>query len=154
MDSSSPIVFVADDNVAILQGLERALSARGYRVRTAEDGEAVMALLRDSGEEPDLLLLDVMMPRLGGLEVLRAVRADARWCDVPVVLITATRDESLAAMARAVGVVDLLPKPFRLDELLLRVGAHLKRRREVRAPVDPKDLALARELPPPNPRAS
>ena len=129
MQAGQPIVFVADDNAAILQGLERALSAKGYQVRTAEDGTRVMDLLRAGSPEPDLLLLDVMMPELGGLEVLRAMRADARWAQIPVMLITAAVDDSLAETALQDGAVDFLPKPFRLDELLGRVGAQLQRRR-------------------------
>lgn len=125
MPAASPTVFVADDNAAILQGLERALTAKGYQVRTAEDGTAMMRLLRDGTSPPDLLLLDVMMPNLGGLEVLRAMRADTRWARIPVVLITAAVDDSLAETALRDGAVDFLPKPFRLDELLGRVGARL-----------------------------
>lgn len=145
MSVGNPTVFVADDNTAILQGLERALLAKGYQVRTAEDGTGVMELLQAGDPEPDLLLLDVMMPELGGLDVLRAMRADDRWARIPVMLITAAVDDSLAETARRDGAVDFLPKPFRLHELLGRVGAQLQNRQNatatgVAAPLAPLTL--------------
>jgi two-component system, cell cycle response regulator len=128
-----PIVYVADDNPSILQGLERALTASGYEVRTAENGRLALALMESGPEPPDLLLLDVMMPELTGLEVLRTLRLDPRWVDVPVVLITATNDGALPVSALRDGAVDFLTKPFRLDELLARVDSHVRRNQNLRA---------------------
>lgn len=125
-------VFVADDNPSILQGLDRALRVTGYHVRTAASGRGVLDLLEASAEVPDLLLLDVMMPEMTGLEVLRALRMDARWVDIPVVLITATNDGALPVSALRDGAVDFLTKPFRLDELLARVERHVVRNQELR----------------------
>jgi two-component system, cell cycle response regulator len=125
-------VFVADDNPSILQGLDRALKVTGYQVRTATSGRAVLDLLRESESVPDLLLLDVMMPEMSGIEVLRTLRQDARWVDIPVVLITATNDGALPVSALRDGAVDFLTKPFRLDELLARVDNHVRRNRELR----------------------
>lgn len=118
-------VFVADDNLAILQGLKRALSATGYAVETAEDGRAALRLLREASDAPDLLLLDVMMPEMSGLEVLEAMRADARLSHIPVLLITATTDDSLPERVQQDPSLELLAKPFRLDQLLARVAGHL-----------------------------
>lgn len=125
-------VIVADDNPAILKGLESALAASGYSVVTAEDGRAVMDLLDGGGVRPDLLVLDVMMPRLDGLEVLRAVRSAPDLADLPVMLITATADETLPTRAIGDGAVDFLAKPFRVGELLARVDAHVERHRDLR----------------------
>lgn len=125
-------VFVADDNPAILQGLDRALTANGYRVSTALSGAELLDLLQEAPEPPDLLLLDIMMPEVSGLEVLRTVRRDARWLDLPVVLITATHDSTLPVSALRDGAVDFLTKPFRLDELLARVDSHIQRHQELR----------------------
>jgi two-component system, cell cycle response regulator len=125
-------VFVADDNPSILQGLERALRATGYQVRTATSGTAVLELLEGAATPPDLLLLDVMMPGVTGLDVLRRLRMDSRWMDVPVVLITATNDGALPVSALRDGAVDFLTKPFRLDELLARVDSHVRRNVELR----------------------
>lgn len=74
---------------------------------------------------PDLVLLDVMMPGLNGLEVLRTLQARPNWKGLPVVLITAATDESLRTTARQAGAADLLVKPFRLRERLERIEAHV-----------------------------
>ncbi|HSU15403.1 diguanylate cyclase [Longimicrobium sp.] len=132
MSEAPATVFVADDNPSILLGLDRALKARGYDVRTAATGGAVLRLLNEHPKTPDLVLLDVMMPELSGIDVLRALRRDDRWADVPVVLITATNDGALPVSALRDGAVDFLTKPFRLDELLARVDAHVTRNRELR----------------------
>ncbi len=132
MSDASATVFVADDNPSILQGLDRALRANGYEVRTAASGTAILRLLEEAPRAPDLLLLDVMMPEMTGLEVLRAIRQDVRWSDVPVVLITATNDGALPVSALRDGAVDFLTKPFRLDELLARVDAHVRRSQDLR----------------------
>jgi two-component system cell cycle response regulator len=130
--SRSSTVYVTDDNPAILQGLDRALNASGYRVHTAQSGTRLLELLRDAPAPPDLLLLDVMMPEMSGLEVLRLLRRDPRWMDLPVVLITATNDATLPVSALRDGAVDFLTKPFRLDELLARVDSHIRRHQELR----------------------
>ena len=141
MPIATSTIFVADDNVAILQGVKRALSATGYEVETAENGRAALDLLRSAGQAPDLLLLDVMMPEVSGLQVLEAMRADPRLSQVPVLLITATTDEAIAAAVASDGCVELLAKPFRLDQLLAGVASRLKRGRRgaeaASAPVEP-----------------
>ena len=132
MNDRPATVLVADDNPSILQGLERALKVTGYYVRTANSGRGVLDLLEQEEEAPDLLLLDVMMPEMTGLEVLRTLRQNPRWVDTPVVLITATNDGALPVSALRDGAVDFLTKPFRLDELLARVASHVSRHRELR----------------------
>ncbi|CAN5431301.1 PleD family two-component system response regulator [soil metagenome] len=124
-------VFVADDNSVLLQGLERALSSNDCRVRTASTGRQMIELLENERTPPDLLLLDVMMPEMTGLEVLQHVHADSRWSDLPVMLITASEDEVLPIVALQGGAVDFLSKPFRLGELLARVESHIGRSRQL-----------------------
>jgi two-component system, cell cycle response regulator len=132
MSSRSATIFVADDNPILLQGLERALTANGYLVQTAETGAALLRLLEANPTTPDLLLLDVMMPEMSGIDVLRHIQADLRWSDLPVVLITAANDDQLPVSALQHGAVDFLTKPFRLGELVARVEAHVSRYRELR----------------------
>lgn len=122
---TQPTIYIAEDNQILLQGLERALTANGYAVRTAGDGAAVVALLESGEELPALLLLDLMMPGMNGLDVLRAVRADPRWTGIPVILITAATMGELAGTEAGAGAVDLLLKPFRLQELLEMVAARI-----------------------------
>ncbi len=151
MSQPTGTVFVADDNPAILGGLDRALRASGYAVTTAESGTAILRRLEEAPAAPDLLLLDVMMPGMTGLEVLHALRRDPRWEEVPVVLITANNDGALPVSALRDGAVDFLTKPFRLDELLARVDAHVRRHQELRrareqARVRLRAIDLIREL--------
>jgi two-component system cell cycle response regulator len=151
MSDTPATVFVADDNASILHGLERALRASGYAVHTATNGHAIMRLLEEASQPPDLVLLDVMMPEMSGLDVLRRLRTEPRWADVPVVLITATNDGALPVSALRDGAVDFLTKPFRLDELLARVQSHVLRNRELRrvreqARIRLETIDLIREL--------
>lgn len=116
------LVFVADDNRGIREGIALALCRHGYAVRTAADGEELLRLLEQSEDPPDLLLLDMAMPRLSGAEVIGALRGDARWALLPVLLISA---HARASPAPGGAAVTFLPKPFRLRELLAHVGTIL-----------------------------
>jgi two-component system, OmpR family, response regulator MprA len=116
-------ILVVDDDRAVRQSLRRSLIFNGYDVNVAADG--VEALERIERQRPDLVLLDVMMPRMGGLETCQRMREQG--CTTPVLLLTAhdgvtARDDGLAA-----GADDYLPKPFALDELLGRIRTLLGR---------------------------
>jgi CheY-like chemotaxis protein len=117
-------VYIAEDNPILLQGLERALTANGYGVATAGDGREMLDLLRNR-PLPDILLLDVMMPGMSGIDVLDAVRADPRTANLPVMLITAAAEELIRAPTLNTRAVDVLMKPFRLNELLTRIERHV-----------------------------
>jgi DNA-binding response OmpR family regulator len=130
IDERAVTVFIAEDNPILLQGLGRALSANGYVVETAEDGSSMLSLLAEAAHPPDLLLLDVMMPGLSGFDVMQQLRADERWADLPVVLITAATDEAFPVSAMRSGAADVLIKPFRLSELLERIDLHVRHYRE------------------------
>lgn len=118
-------IVVVEDNPMLLQGLDRALTANGYRVATASSGRAALEMLNREEISPDLLLVDVMMPDLTGFEMLRMLRADPERSTVPVLMITAATDSSVREAARQQGVADLLIKPFPLGELLERIEAHV-----------------------------
>jgi CheY-like chemotaxis protein len=118
-------IYIAEDNPILLQGLERALTANGYSVSTAEDGEAMLRLLHQ-GPLPDFLLLDVMMPRLTGIEVLDAVRSDPRTAHIPVMLITAAAEEVVPGRALGTRDVEVLMKPFRLKDLLTKIRLYVE----------------------------
>jgi DNA-binding response OmpR family regulator len=135
LNGSTPetTIYIAEDNPILLQGLDRALRASGYAVVVAEDGHSMLQLLEAAKTPPDLLLLDMMMPQMSGLEVVEAVRSRAVWNDLPIMLITAAADEALPAVARESGVVDVLIKPFRLGDLLGRIERHVRDHRESRA---------------------
>jgi two-component system response regulator MprA len=131
-------VLVVDDDEKITGFLRRALAYEGYQVEVADGGAAALAQALKS--PPDLVVLDVMMPGLDGLEVCRRLRAGG---DVPVLMLTARDEIASRVEGLDAGADDYLPKPFALEELLARLRA-LLRRREAAAPAVLRfaDLAL------------
>jgi two-component system, OmpR family, response regulator MprA len=125
MAASSARVLVVDDDPKILSLLRRGLSFEGYAVTTAEDGPGALTAARD--QPPDLVVLDVMMPGLDGLEVCRRLRAGAE--DVPILMLTARDTVPDRVAGLDAGADDYLVKPFAFDELLARVRALLRRSR-------------------------
>ena len=126
-------VLVADDNTDMREYLSRLLRSR-YAVQAVGDGAAALAAARQS--PPDLVVSDVMMPGLGGMELVAALRADSRTARVPVLLLSARAGQEAAVEGLAAGADDYLVKPFSAEELLARVGAHLqlgRARREAEA---------------------
>ena len=116
-------VLLADDNADMRDYLGRLLSRR-YEVRIAADGAEALSLLRSN--RPDLLLCDVMMPRLDGFALLREIRADPALAGLPVILLSARAGEEASIEGLEAGADDYLVKPFSARELLARVGANLK----------------------------
>ena len=116
-------VLVADDNADMREYLHRLLGVR-YDVQTVVDGAA--ALVAATAQPPDLIITDVMMPGMDGLELVAALRADVRTARLPVLLLSARAGQEAAAEGLAAGADDYLVKPFTAGELLARVGAHLQ----------------------------
>lgn len=116
-------ILVVDDEQAVRDSLRRSLSFNGYDVSLAEDGvEAVESIER---EQPDLVILDVMMPRMDGLEVCRTLRSSGY--DRPILVLTARDGVSDRVAGLDAGADDYLPKPFALEELLARVRSLMRR---------------------------
>jgi two-component system response regulator MprA len=119
--------MIADDDAAIRASLERVLQVEGYDTTTVGNGLAVLdGVGGPGGDALDLLILDVMMPRLGGLETCRRLRAAGR--ELPVLMLTARDQVSDRVAGLDAGADDYLPKPFATEELLARVRALLRRR--------------------------
>lgn len=118
-------ILVVEDERDISALVAYHLAREGYRVRTAEGGpEAIEAM---ASERPDLIVLDLMLPGLSGYEVLSEMRRKPELADVPVILLTARRDEADRVKGFELGADDYLTKPFSPRELVLRVGAVLRR---------------------------
>jgi DNA-binding response OmpR family regulator len=118
-------ILVIEDDPSILRGLQLNLGMEGYAVRSAGDGEAGLALARS--ERFDLLVVDLMLPRLSGLELIRELRRDDP--DLPVLILSAKGQESDKVAGLQLGADDYMVKPFSLKELLARIGALLRRHR-------------------------
>ncbi|UGT45805.1 response regulator transcription factor [Nocardia yamanashiensis] len=116
-------ILVVDDDRAVRESLRRSLTFNGYSVDLAVDG--MDALEKVAGARPDALVLDVMMPRLDGLEVCRRLRSTGD--DLPILVLTARDSVSERVAGLDAGADDYLPKPFALEELLARLRALLRR---------------------------
>ena len=125
MTDDSPTVLLADDDPDIRMFLEVTLSIAGFTVHTVEDGVAAVELAREV--EPDLLLLDVMMPRMDGLEATRRLRDDPKTSDIPIILVTAKAMGMDKVVGLQEGADDYVTKPFDPDELVARIEAALRR---------------------------
>jgi DNA-binding response OmpR family regulator len=121
-----PRVLIAEDNPQGAELLEAYLGDCGYELRTAADGEEALRLV--AAWQPDLVLLDVMMPRLSGFEVCKRLRANPATRDVAVLMVTALDQVSDVERALEAGTDDFLSKPIEKSVLLLRVRSMLRSR--------------------------
>src|SRR6516225_8141083 len=117
-----PLILVVDDEQSYRDALSVALQREGFGVDTAADG--VEAIERFEASRPALVLLDVMLPKVSGIDVCRELRARSR---VPIIMVTARNAEIDAVVGLEVGADDYVSKPFRLRELIARVRAALRR---------------------------
>jgi two-component system response regulator MprA len=122
-DTAKPRVLVVDDDKAVRESLRRSLEFNGYDVALASDGAEALAVLGSS--HPDVVVMDVMMPRLDGIETTRALRAAGH--DVPILVLTARDAVGDRVEGLDAGADDYLTKPFALQELLARLRALLRR---------------------------
>jgi DNA-binding response OmpR family regulator len=122
-------ILIVEDDPAVRDVVEYALSREGMKTETASDGEEALQSLRAAGPF-DLVVLDVMLPGMDGISVCQELRnGDSPSTDAPVVMLTARDDETSVVVGLEVGADDYVTKPFRPRELVSRVRAHLRRRR-------------------------
>ena len=118
-------ILICDDDPLLVDLVQFRLQARGYEVTVAKDGGEAMSRLRD--EAPDAVVLDAMMPVLDGYEVLRRIREDPATAGLPVVMLTARRQEQDVLSALSLGANDYMVKPFIPEELVARLGRLLEK---------------------------
>ncbi|MCA1664598.1 MAG: response regulator transcription factor [Myxococcales bacterium] len=121
-------VLVVEDDPSILRGLQMNLGLEGFRTICAHDGEEGLAMMRS--HKPDLLLLDLMLPKLGGLDVIKQLRADDP--DTPIIVLSAKDQEGDKVLALSLGADDYVTKPFSVVEVIARVRVALRRRRRAK----------------------
>jgi DNA-binding response OmpR family regulator len=119
------VILIVEDEPALMRGLKDTFAAKGCRVLVATDGEAGLQLALSAA--PDLILLDIMLPRLNGYEICRAVRESG--LEVPIIMLTAKGQEEDIILGLNLGADDYVTKPFKIRELVARVNAFLRRRR-------------------------
>jgi two-component system response regulator ResD len=121
---SEPIILVVDDEPSISEVVTIYLQRAGYQVTVARDGQAALEAIEQ--RPPDLVVLDLMLPKVDGLEIARRVRAQG---DTPIIMLTARREESDRITGLEIGADDYVVKPFSPQELVSRVKAVLRRAR-------------------------
>lgn len=118
-------VLVIEDEADIREVIEHNLSREGYQVYSSSDGEEGLQLARKKA--PDVVLLDLMLPGLNGLDVCRELKADPLTCSIPVIMVTVKGEESDIVLGLGIGADDYVTKPFSPKELVARVKAVLRR---------------------------
>ncbi len=131
-------ILVVDDQSSVRTLLKDYLTSQGYRVVTANDGQDALFVARH--EQPNLVLLDIMMPKMDGYQFLSAFRRENQ---VPVIVLSAKEEETDTVLGLELGADDYVIKPFRMRELLARVRAALRR---VDTPVEPASLLRVGDL--------
>jgi chemosensory pili system protein ChpA (sensor histidine kinase/response regulator) len=119
---AAPLVLVVDDSLTVRRVTQRMLVREGYRVTLAKDG--LDALERLAEEMPDIVLSDIEMPRMDGFDLVRNIRADARWRELPVIMITSRIAQKHREHAAELGVDHYLGKPYSEEDLLALVGRY------------------------------
>lgn len=128
MDASTKTILIIDDNAAMRALLEAHLRRAGYQVIDAFDGRSGIKKARD--EKPDLVICDLMMPDVGGYDVLEALQQDPTLKDVPFFMLTAVYDDQVKAKGLARGAQDVFPKPFPMKQILAALEEHLAHERK------------------------
>ncbi|UCE47548.1 MAG: response regulator transcription factor [Phycisphaerales bacterium] len=116
-------ILIVEDDAAMLRGLKDNFEFKGYRVLTAADGEE--GLEKALGGKPDLIVLDIMLPKINGYEVCRLIRKEG--LEMPIIMLTAKGEESDIVLGLNLGADDYVTKPFSIKELLARTAAFLRR---------------------------
>ncbi len=120
---SKESILMVDDNATNLQVLSQTLSGRGYRLLVAKNGESALAVTAKT--QPDLILLDIMMPGIDGFEVCRRLKANPAHHDIPVIFLSALGQTEDKVKGLKLGAVDYITKPFQPEEVIARVDTHL-----------------------------
>ena len=123
-------ILVVEDEVHIQRLIKLVLERSNFQVDTVGSGEEALKYLAES-PKPDMVLLDILMPGIDGLTVLRAIKANAVHKDVPVVMLTALAQESVVLQGIKLGAKDYIRKPFHPSELVKRLSKHLQTGKDV-----------------------
>ena len=121
--AASSRILIVDDTPANIQTLTATLKEKGYQISVALNGKQALDVL--ARVQPDLILLDVMMPEMDGFETCERIKASERWSQIPIIFLTAKTETADIVRGFELGAVDYVAKPFNAHELLARVHTHL-----------------------------
>lgn len=116
-------ILIVDDETDILEILKFVLEAQGYECITATDGEMGLSLAREIN--PDLIILDVMMPKINGYKISRLLKYDSKYKDIPIIMVTARSQLEDKMIGEETGVNEYITKPFELDAIVKKVESYL-----------------------------
>ncbi|NDJ77964.1 MAG: hybrid sensor histidine kinase/response regulator [Chloroflexi bacterium] len=128
---SKTTILVVEDDMHLMEGIRDILEINEYNVLTATNGAVALELLRSQPRPPDLIVSDIMMPRMDGYDFFRAVRSEKGWLEIPFIFLTAKGERDDVRRGKEMGAEDYVVKPFDADDLLVAVSAKLKRRDEI-----------------------
>ena len=120
-------VLIVEDDLNLLEGIQTVLELDAYSVISVENGQQALAVLRESSVLPDLIVSDIMMPHMDGIQLLREVRKVPLWIKIPFIFLTARSEKTDIQRGKQLGVDDYLVKPFDADDLLIAVESRLNR---------------------------
>ena len=144
--TESATLLVVEDDIHLLHGIRDILEIEGYEVLTAANGVDGLDLLQSLPKPPDLIISDIMMPRMNGYEFFDAVRKKNEWVDIPFVFLTAKGEKADIRLGKELGADDYVVKPMDPDDLLVIVRAKLKRHAQIRQRYDGQVSQIKREI--------
>ncbi len=124
-------VLVVEDDIHLLEGIRDILELDGYQVLTAENGSHGIEVLQKQASPPDLIVSDIMMPKMDGIQFLKEVRKENRWFSIPFIFLTAKGERSDVHRGMRLGVDDYVIKPYDPGDLLVKIESRLERHREL-----------------------
>ena len=117
-------ILIVDDEADLLETIRFSLGLEGYNVLVATNGEEGLNVARQ--EKPDLILLDLMLPKLDGYKVCRLLKFDERYKSIPILMLTAKTQEKDKILGKETGANEYITKPFDMDELMAKIKSYLK----------------------------
>ncbi|NJL95609.1 MAG: hybrid sensor histidine kinase/response regulator [Anaerolineae bacterium] len=126
-------ILVVEDDMHLMEGIREILELDDYEVMTAPSGVEGLALLRSGKTLPDLIVSDIMMPRMDGYEFFEVVRSETAWLTIPFIFLTAKGEKQDIRLGKAMGADDYVTKPFGAEDLLIAVRAKLERNVQIQS---------------------
>ncbi len=143
---SNAKILVVEDDTHLMEGIRDILELNGYDVLTATNGSVGLEVLESQAQPPDLIVSDIMMPRMDGYAFFNAVRAQESWIAIPFIFLTAKGERDDIFRGKSMGAEDYVVKPFDADELLVAVDSRLKRQRQLNQQRDHEVSSIKRNI--------